>query len=182
MDRNAPFAPFQSQGEASALLHVRFFAKDQDNPPSPQTMSLFRTRIAQSSATGWTESPAIGRSDTSATPVRRASTTKSVGSSVRLTASETGNTSNSKSTNSQRSTKRNHYDFLSETVEEAFFPRFVSRNSKIHHVSRNIRFLPNILELPSNQGKKVVHPAGLEPTTYCSGGSRSIQMSYGCTV
>ena len=24
MDRNAPFAPFQSQGEASALLHVRF--------------------------------------------------------------------------------------------------------------------------------------------------------------
>ena len=30
-------------------------------------------------------------------------------------------------------------------------------------------------------GKKVVHPAGLEPTTYCSGGSRSIQMSYGCT-
>ncbi len=30
-------------------------------------MSLFRTRIAQSSATGWTESPAIGRSDTSAT-------------------------------------------------------------------------------------------------------------------
>ena len=30
--------------------------------------------------------------------------------------------------------------------------------------------------------KKVVHPAGLEPTTYCSGGSRSIQMSYGCTV
>ena len=29
---------------------------------------------------------------------------------------------------------------------------------------------------------KVVHPAGLEPTTYCSGGSRSIQMSYGCIV
>ena len=25
---------------------------------------------------------------------------------------------------------------------------------------------------PRNQGKKVVHPAGLEPTTYCSGGSR----------
>ena len=103
------------------LCYTCVFAKDQDNPPSPQTMSLFRTRIAQSSATGWTESPAIGRSDTSATPVRRASTTKSVGSSVRLTASETGNTSNSKSTNSQRSTKRNHYDFLSETVEEAFF-------------------------------------------------------------
>ena len=32
-----------------------------------------------------------------------------------------------------------------------------------------------------NYEKKVVHPAGLEPTTYCSGGSRSIQMSYGCT-
>ena len=30
--------------------------------------------------------------------------------------------------------------------------------------------------------KKVVHPAGLEPTTYCSGGSRSIQMSYGCIL
>ena len=27
-----------------------------------------------------------------------------------------------------------------------------------------------------------MHPAGLEPTTYCSGGSRSIQMSYGCIV
>lgn len=30
--------------------------------------------------------------------------------------------------------------------------------------------------------QKVVHPAGLEPTTYCSGGSRSIQMSYGCIL
>ena len=101
------------------LCYTCVFAKDQDNPPSPQTMSLFRTRIAQSSATGWTESPAIGRSDTSATPVRRASTTKSVGSSVRLTASETGNTSNSKSTSFPKSTARNHYEFMSETVEEA---------------------------------------------------------------
>ena len=53
-----------------------------------------------------------------ATPVRWASTTKSAGSSVRRTASETWNTSNSKYTNSQKSTARNHYDLLSETVEE----------------------------------------------------------------
>ena len=42
-------------------------------------------------------------------------------------------------------------------------------------------FYSNLLFLNRNQDKKVVHPAGLEPTTYCSGGSRSIQMSYGCT-
>ena len=31
------------------------------------------------------------------------------------------------------------------------------------------------------KGKKMVHPAGFEPTTSCSGGKRSIQLSYGCT-
>ncbi len=42
--------------------------------------------------------------------------------------------------------------------------------------------MPNLPFLDSILHKKVVRPAGFEPTTYCSGGSRSIQMSYGRNI